>query len=62
MKITKCKWKYRAQAPFMLMIDYYCNKYMTDKNNGNYLGADWGGRCKADYYPLLRIIIFSVSQ
>lgn len=44
MKISKSKWKYGAKAPVMFMIDDLCNKYMTDKRDGNYVGADWGGK------------------
>lgn len=73
MKIEKCKWKYGAQTPLMFMIDDYCNKYMIDKNDGNYLGSDWGGRCRAENsflkfiedellvpYPFLKITMFLV--
>lgn len=44
MEVTKCKWKYGAKAPVMFMIDDLCNKYMTDKRDGNYLSSDWGGK------------------
>lgn len=46
MKIEKCKWKYGKQAPLVIMMDDLANKYMTDQKNGDYIGADWGGRCK----------------
>ena len=60
MRVEKCKWKYGKQAPVMFMIDDFANKYMTDKLNGNYVGADWGGRCKApnSLYEFLQENIF----
>jgi len=73
MEIEKCKWKYGCQTAFMLMIDDLSNKYMTDKDDGNYLGADWGGKCYdkdsmysflkknlLDLYPNLKVTFFLV--
>ena len=60
MQVEKCKWKYGKQAPVMFMIDDFANKYMTDRLDGNYVGADWGGRCKApnSLYEFLQDKIF----
>ena len=60
MRVEKCKWKYGKQAPVMFMIDDFANKYMTDKLDGNYIGSDWGGRCKApnSLYEFLQDKIF----
>ena len=60
MRVEKCKWKYGKQAPVMFMIDDFANKYMTDKLDGDYVGADWGGRCKASnsLYEFLEEKIF----
>ncbi len=44
-KARLCKWKYGKQSAVMFMIDDFANKYMTDINQGDYLGSDWGGRC-----------------
>lgn len=73
MQVEKCKWKYGKQAPVMLMIDDFANKYMTDKENGEYIGADWGGKCKGKYslyqyleknlfqdFPYLKVTMFLV--
>lgn len=73
MQVKKCKWKYGKQAPFMLMVDDLANKYLNDRDNGSYLGADWGGRCKQknsfydlickellDKFPYLKITLFLV--
>lgn len=74
MEIIKCKWKGGAKAPVMLMIDDLANKYMVDKNAGEYLGADWGGRGRKKNsfiqivdenlvrcFPYLRITLFLVT-
>lgn len=60
MKVEKCKWKYGKQAPVMFMIDDFANKYMIDKLDGDYVGADWGGRCKKTHslYKFLEREIF----
>ena len=71
---NKCKWKYGKQAPVVIMMDDLCNKYMTDRSDGGYLGADWGGMCDAenswyqfvkhnifDKYPYVRMTCFLVT-
>ena len=60
MRAEKCKWKYGKQAPVMFMIDDFANKYMTDRLEGDYVGADWGGRCRAPHslYEFLEQNIF----
>lgn len=61
MEVEKCKWKYGKQAPVMFMIDDFANKYMADKLDGDYVGADWGGRCRQPHslYEFLQKKIFS---
>lgn len=56
MDIELCKWKYGKQAPVVLMIDDFANKYMMDRDEGKYLGSDWGGRCykKNGLYEILQ--------
>lgn len=60
MKVEKCKWKYGKQAPLVIMMDDLANKYMVDKKNGAYIGADWGGRCKEknSWYDFIQSSIF----
>lgn len=60
MKIDKCKWKYGKQAPLVIMMDDLANKYMIDKKDGAYIGADWGGRCKKknSWYDFVQRNIF----
>lgn len=73
MKVEKCKWKYGKQAPLVLLMDDLANKYMTNRANGNYIGADWGGKCKEPYswysfvykyllrdYPYIKMTCFLV--
>lgn len=60
MRIDKCKWKYGKQAPLVILMDDLANKYMADKKNGAYIGADWGGRCKkkGSWYDFVQTNIF----
>lgn len=57
----------------MFMIDDFANKYMTDKSGGDYIGSDWGGRCKKpnslydflqrnifDEFPYVKMTLFLV--